>query len=782
MKTVFLSNVLISIRNKPLSSFISIVGMSLGLAIFILVNTYTMIEKSVNKSFPEYRNIYRLSIGDGLGHQGTPAKLGEILNNSLPAIKSFTRIVDGGSGYYINAGINPVSIDRLTFADSTFFKIFPLRFVSGNPATCLSNRFDMVITETLAKRLFGKDDPVGQTVRLNNKTDITITAIIEDPGSHTHITGDAFISFHSLPTFKGNPDLFDCHSCYNYQTYLLLDSNTDFSKIQGVVNETIHDFGTRYSIASMQEETYALSNLNDVYFGSEERPSFRKGNRLQIKTMSTIGFLAVLIALINSSIMATAQTINSIRALGIRKSLGASKHVLILGILGESVIIALLSVVLGFSEAQMLLPSFSSIIGTEIMFNKIDLPILILRVLFFALSAGLISGIYPALKLSGISTSSTLRGIIVKGREEPATRRILIIIQIAVSLVLTICTLLLRQQLTLIDQHDPGFDRNKLLYVNLNEEIKDRKESFRTRLLESPYIENVSFSYASYRTSNESWGMPYNGEDIQLNIEAVDKNYLNTLGMDLIDGRNFNGRQDNMKLIVNEAACRKYFGSSPVGSKIEALGERAEIIGVIKDFNYETYHKNIEPIALVHVESWANLCSIRFVSDKSDMAIFHLEKIWKEFSPGAPFSYHFVDELYHERYSKERGIAKILGFFSIVTILISCLGVYAVSRFTVLMRLREIGIRKVFGATEGRIAVLLSKQITENMIWAIAPAFLVTLVFIDRWLSVFVIRISIGPWVFITGSLLIWCLILLAISGQILRATRMNPVETIKVN
>jgi putative ABC transport system permease protein len=775
----YFSDIIIALRTSPLSTSVNIAGMSFGIAIFLIILSYTTAERDVNKSFPEYFNIYRIAKGDGEGHQGTPAILGEILRDNIPVIRSFARVADGGSGNSIVAAKNPIIIDRLIFADSALFRLFPLSFIYGESSKCLENRFDLVITKSLAKKLFKEENPVGKTAHLNNRFDVRITAVIEDPGNKTHISGDAFISFQSLPSFEDNQELFECLTCYNYQTYVLIDSNSDVQATNMSINNFIHDYGVKHSIPSMSADSYTLLNLSEVYFGEEDNPMFKKGNRLQMYILQLVALLVILAALINYSILATAKSSRMLNSMAIRKILGASRKSLITVLLSESIIISLVSILTGFLFAEILAPLIGDTINSEIYLANIKTTPHLLLITLCGSAMGLLSGIIPAIRVTDISISGYFHSIIKTGAIDPTRRHLLIVAQVTIAIILTISTLIMLKQLKFIERYDPGFDRGKLLFVYLNDDIADRKEAFRANLLSSQHIENVSYSYASYRTQDENWGVPFNNENIQLSIEVVDKDYLNTMGITLLEGRDFLGPQDHMKIIVNESACRNYFGPDPLGIKIEAF-DQMEIIGVIKDFNYETFHKSVEPMALIYSENMAELCNIRFLVGQTGSALEHIEKVWKEFCPNYPFSYHFVDELYHEQYIKEIGVSKLMGFFSIAAILITCLGVYAIARYTIIRKSKEIGIRKVFGSTGARVALLLSGQMTRIMLWTILPATLIALLSMNRWLSNFALRITISPLEFIAGILIIWCFIILSMSGQIVRATRINPVDTLK--
>ena len=283
MKRWYLREIFLWLRRTLSATIISVLGMSVGIVIFLLIMLYVRTELRVNKNLPEYENIYRISSEDGSRWQGTPARIGEILTANLPEVKNFARIDPGGMNHFIKVDNTPFRTGKFVYADSSFFKIFTLPFKFGDPDKSLEDKFNIVITESLSNSIFGDESPVGRMVRLDNRFDVYITGVIFDPGQETNIDGNVFISFHSMPEMKNWPDLYDCWGCYNYQTYLLLEENTDPLIVKTKINEALDRFGTDNSVQELIDDEFTLTDMHDVYFGPEERPDFRKGNYTTVK-------------------------------------------------------------------------------------------------------------------------------------------------------------------------------------------------------------------------------------------------------------------------------------------------------------------------------------------------------------------------------------------------------------------------------------------------------------------------------------------------------------------
>lgn len=775
-----IKDIFLSFKRTPTGSVINILGMSVGIAIFLLIMMYVRSEIRVNRSFPDYSEMYRLSRGDGTGWQGVPGHLGEILVEEVPEIASFLRIDHARGNYIVKINNEPQSLGRVLYADSTLLKFFPMKIKYGDKSTCLNDPMDIVLTESLSRKLFGEENPVGKDFIFNNNNFARITAVVEDPGPETHIEADAFLSFHSMPVLRKNPELFNCWTCYNYQCYLLLHKDLDLSSVIEKINQHFNDYGKQHNIESLQNDTYTLTNMYDVYFGKEERPEFRKGNLSQLRMLEAIGLLILIMALINYVNLATAQSGSRIRELAIRKALGATRGILIRSIIFEAVFVGLVSLNIGLVLLEIIKPLFNSILGLQLSIGYMKNPLIFVEFIGGGLLLGLIAGIYPALYITRFDASRSLQKIIVKSGSGSGVRKVLTVVQLLMSIALIICSGIIFSQLKYTQKLDLGFDKEILIYTPLNSDLSPKCEIFRQELLAYNGIENVSFSYGSYRVTSERWGLDYLGKNISLHIEAVDEHYFNTLGLNILEGRNFYGPQDEEKVIINETAKREYFGDNPVGIFIESMDDRAEIVGVVQDFSFRSLHSPIEPIAIIYRERWRNMCNIRMKGDDVRGVISHLEKTWKTFSPNFPFEFHFVDDLYQQKYFKEQMMGKLAVFFSIVSVLIAFLGIFGLITFAVEKRSKEVGIRKVNGASIGEIVWLFSKNISNTVLWAIVPAFAVSGYVMTRWLSGFANHISMPLWIFPLAVIMVWIITLLATIGKSIKTARINPAIVLR--
>ncbi len=780
MLKTYLKQIISSIKMTPATSLINLIGLSIGMAVFLLIMSYVISELSVNKSIPNYSRIYRISRGDGTGYQGTPARLGEIISASLPDVISFARIDPGGTDHVLKINGTPYKPGSLVYVDSTFFKLFDLPFRYGDPYSCMNSEFSLVISESVSNKLFPGENPVGKVIKLDGNHDAKVTGVILDPGSRTHISGDLFISFHSLPAMLNRPDLYDCYTCYNYETYLMFGHDNDKSEIIDRINDLLDRYGKEHSIESLVEDSYTITNLSDVYFGKEERPSFRKGNMTQLRFLSSLAILIMVIAVINYINLATAHGSSRVHQMALRKVLGAKRQNLYIPVLGEAILISLISACLGLLLMKLAAPLFAEILNYKMdafTIKDSELAVLLLTV---AVLTGLIAGIWPAVMISRFDMGKSLHNVIVNHVSRGRTRRILTVFQIMVSVALIGCTWIIYSQLKYIHDSDLGFDKEILVYMPVNNEMRAHKKAFRTELLKHSSIENVSYSFASYRTSNERWSFEYEDREALLHIEAVDEHYIKTIGLNLVEGREFRGEQDQGKLIINQAAMRTYFGESPVGITIESLRDGTEIIGVIEDFRFLTFDKEVEPIGLFYRPEWSRLCNVRLSGSNISAALTHMGEVWKEFCHEYPFEYHFVDKLYEDRYMKEKNMAGLMAFFSLISVLIAALGVYGLSVFNVMKRAREIGIRKMTGASVSEVLKSLTSDLNKIILISIIPAFIIIYILMKQWLTGFAYHISISLWIYPLSALIVWAVSTLSTMIKTIKTAGINPVSVLR--
>ena len=779
MFSKYFRDLLMGLKSSITASLISIIGLSVSIAVFIFIMLYVSTELRINRSFPEYNNIYRISSGDGTGFQGTPARLGEILTDNLPEVISFTRVNPGGTNHVLKIDNVPMRTGKLIYADSSFFRLFALPFKYGDPLTCLSDKYDVVITESLSDRLFGKASPVGKVVKLDGKFDVRITGVIYDPGQSTNIDGDLFISFHSMPEIKNWPDLYDCYTCYNYQTYLLLAGNADPDISTQKINDALVSYGKMNSIPSLIDHEYSLTDMHDVYFGPEERPDFRKGNSQQLSMLSLTALLILIIAIINYVNLSTAQASSRLRQLAIRKVMGASRKMLISSIIGEAIIISMLSLLAGLLIMKLASPLFVRIMNIDFNIALYSDPIIFLIFILAGAIIGFLAGLYPALSVTGFSTANSLSANINDSLSGGRVRKVLTALQVFVSIVLIGSTIIIYKQLSYINNYDLGFDKEVLVYLPLNDEILNRKQAFREELLAHNGIDNVSYSYSSYRTSNERWTFEFNDNEAALHIENVDEYYLNTLGLELFSGRDFRGRQDSLTIIVNQEACKQYFGDNPEGTIIESLGGM-EIIGVVRDFRFLTFDREVEPIGLKYRPDRVSLCNIRLSGGEFTPALEHMEKTWNDFCLNYPFECHFVDKLYEDRYIKYRSAGRLLVLLSLITVVIAGLGIFGLASYTVSKRSKEVGIRKTNGASIPEIIMVLTGDINRIVLWCIIPASLLIYFIMSRWLNGFAYHISLPFFVFPLSVFSVWSIALISTIGKTIVLARINPVDVLR--
>jgi len=779
MLKTYLKDIFISIRKTPANSAINLIGLSVGMAVFLMISVYVISELKVNKDLTNYSRIYRVA-KTSTGYQGTPPRLGEVLKTSLPEMSAFSRLTSGGSNHVIKVDDVPHNPGQVVYVDSSFFRIFDLPFKYGDRGSCLETQFSMVISETVSDRLFPGENPVGKIVKLNGKYDAVINGVVHDPGQHSHIEADVFISFQTLPVIYNWPNLYDCFGCYNYQTFVMFSHDIDPLQIEERINQVLVSYNEKNSAQRFYDESFVLVDLHDVYFGMEQSPSFRKGNFMQLKIFSAIAILILAIAVFNYVNLATALSTVRMHQMALRKAIGAGRRNLYIPIIGEAVLISLAALIFGLVIIKFAGPLFNRVLGSDYDINIAGNPWLLFIIILGAIITGLVAGAWPALMIARIDSGRSLRGILGNSSSGNRTRQGLTVFQILVSVVLIGCTAVIYKQLRYISDADLGFDKEALVFMYTNDEITGHSQAFKNELLKHSGIENVSYSYASYRTNNEKWGMDFQDERIQLHMEIVDDNYLETLGLKVIEGRNFRGEQDRGMLIINREAASSFFDENTLGTRLNGPDGTMEIVGVVEDFRFLTFDKMVEPMGMLYRSGGGSLCNVRLSGVDVNGALKHMENTWKQFCVEYPFDYHFVDRLYADRYSKEKNIAGLLGFFSIVSILIAALGIYGLSAFRVMKRAREVGVRKVTGASVTDVIRSLTSDLNMIFLVSVVPSFLLIFIVMSKWLSGFAYHVNIPLVVYPLSAAIVWLIAMLSTMGKTMKTARINPAEILR--
>ena len=791
MFTNYLKLTLRNVKKYKGYSFLNIAGLAIGITLFILIMLYVQDQLSYDKFNKNLHRIYRVENEEGTQPALAPA-VGKEIAERIPEAQKVVRFKFTRDYFvkYLPPGtqevVGPIKITRFGWADSTVFDVFTLPFVAGNPETALEAPYALVLTESISKRIFGNENPIGKIIKVNNKDDYKVTGIIKDP-KNFHLEFDAVASFVTLGKLIG-PDELNSFNFWNLPTYVLLPQNHNAADVAHKITNLFHE---RLNKMFQREFKFGLFPLKDLYFSKFGYG--KHGNLQSVYIFIIIAVFVLCIACINFINLSTARASTRAREVGIKKVVGSQKSSLITQFLTESVLLTLFALIAAIFLVYILLPEFNNLIEGNLSFDLFENPTAMLLLIGGAVFVGMASGIYPAFYLSSFTPCSVLKGDKVKGTKSVKFRQILIVFQYSISIILIIATIIVFNQLSYVRNKNLGFNKENILNFNINRNpaISRNKEGFKEKLMKNPNILNVTFSqgYPGFIYNYE--GFLYKEERKGSVVFTVDPEYFDVYGLQIIDGRNFSRdlKTDQLRTcIINEAAVKEFELEKPVGTifhkdRIEGTSfpsKDIEVIGVVKDFHFESLHDEIGPLVFGWNPSWLWNTSIRISPYNFQKTIEYIKKVWREFSPESQFGYTFLDEQFNSQYKSEDQLGKIFGYFAVFGILIASLGLFGLASFTVERRTREIGVRKVLGASISSIFVLISKEFTKLILIANIIAWPVAFYVMNRWLQSFAYRTGIDWQVFIFSSFFALAIALFTVSYQAIKAALNNPVDSLK--
>jgi putative ABC transport system permease protein len=788
MLFIYLKTLLRNTKRHKVYSFINIAGLSIGIALFILIMLFIQNEYSYDRFNENFERIYRIEKNSGCV---MPAGIAHILEGQIPELEKIVRIYPSyGEKTLIKYDEKLLQLSNFVFADSSVFDVFTFPFLRGDPATAIEAPFSMVLTESTAKRIFGSKNPLDHAILVDNKWYFTITGIIHDVQKF-HLPIDAIASFVSLGDMWGEEALTHLDDGYQHPTYFLLPEAHNEMAVEHKVNSWLnerHNFG--------ENPKFKLRPLKDIYFGNEKLMGDqyqRHGNKQLIKIFSIIAIFILLIACINFINLSTSRASQRAKEVGMKKVVGASRKQLIHQFLFESVLITCMGLILGFIVAEFVMPVFNHIISGNLTINsylKFPFPLLFIG---GAILLGVIAGFYPALYLSAFVPNTVLKGILTRGRKAAKFRKALIVFQFSISIVLIFATLTISKQLSFMKNADLGFKKDHILVLDNNRNLWPKKAILRNELIKHPNISNVSFSCRVPGETMWNWSPEILEKKATVSVNAIDPDFFQTYGIEMVEGRNFSWAmsvdRDN-RFIVNEEALRLFELNFPLGKSVESVPNgdgSGEIIGVVKDFHFNSLHSGIDPVIFYWLDWPHQKISVRISLIDTDTSIFGMEKTlgyikdsWTKLSPDYPFTYSFLDESYDLQYKSEERLSDIFVSLASLAIFIACLGLFGLSSFTAQQRKKEIGLRKVLGASSSEIALLLSKEFTKWVLIANLFAWPIAFLVMNRWLENFAYRTSFGILLFLFPAMIALMIALVTVSVQTVKAARANPIESLR--
>jgi len=797
-----------SISRQKFYSILNVLGLAVGITCSLLIVLYIQTELSYDKFYDNADKIYRLNNENNMGGKidkycNAPRPISPTMKELYPEILATTRVCGVNGLYTHKANLyyeeRAIVTDQIFAVDSTFFDIFSNEFIEGNAEEAFSQQNAIIISESLAKRIFGDEDPYQKTISIENTFDLVVTAVYKDLPGRTHFPYEALVPW--IGAYRQGEE----NVWYGWQVYhyFLLEEGSDPADLEAKFPEFYETYMKETYERINGHSTLSLQPIKSIRLHSDlVWEMYPNGDIIYIYVFSIIAVFLLLIACINYINLATARSARRSREVGLRKVFGSNRDSLIRQFLLESILMATGAAAISLVLSELLLPIFNEITSLDVRMNLFTNPEYLIGTLMLGVIIGLISGVYPAFFLSHFQPVNTLKSESVKGTQGALFRKILITIQFTISIVMIIGTLIVIKQLMYSKNKDLGFNKEYLMAISVqNPQIEEQMQSFKQELVSHQGVVSVAASFNMPGTTfNRS---PVRAETNEGDIQQmscqfmqIDFDYLETMEMEVIDGRNFSREIENVwthSVLVNQAAVRKFGWDEPVGKRVVAFTDSlgndnfANIIGVVKDFHANSMRQEIHPVLIwlvtddMQYRYRENLrVFVRIKSENYRKTIEYINEVWDNFSPNDPIRFVFVDDQLNQLYMAEEKLIILFSYFTFITILIACLGLFGLAAYTAEQRTKEIGVRKVMGASVFQIIKLLSKDFTKLVILSCFIACPLAYFAMDKWLQNFAYRTNISIWIFIFSGGLALIIALITVSVQTFKTASANPIESLK--
>jgi len=770
------------LRHKAYS-ILNISGLAIGMACSILILLWVQNELSYDRFNANADQLYRLTCSAGdFKAAVSPAGMAPGLQAEMPEIKATVRLSKPTTNLF-EAGTRKFEEKRGFFADSNFLQVFSFSLVKGNPRTALQQPDAILISEDMARKYFGDEDAMGKVIRKDNSDNCIVTGILANVPSNSHLQFDFILPLSSVVN-KVDDLKNKVWDRFNFYSYLLLDKNSAAAAPR-LINRIQQIYKTHNSDEKIE---FQLQRVTSIHLHSNLQIDVPgHGNIQYVNIFFIVALFILAVACINFMNLATARSARRAKEVGLRKVVGAGRSQLIMQFLGESLIISFLSLVIAIGIVYLLLPAFNTLAEKKLAIHLLNGKLLI-SLIGIALVTGIVAGSYPALFLSGFKPVKVLKGKIRLAGGNLLFRNGLVVTQFVVAIILLVGTAVVYKQLNFIKNKNLGFEKSNLLYIPMTGDIWGKQQALKTSLQQNPLTS--SFSVISdlptalvSGTINVLWeGKDPNSQVVIPSID-VDENFIDVFKMKMLSGRGFSKeyKGDTSNYVINETAMRLMgmTGNNAAGKTLSFGGTKGTIIGVVKDFNFKSLQYTIEPLVL-RLNRWGGLVTVRTQPGNTEATIKALEKINHELNPSYPFTYSFLDKDLDNLYRGDQQMGRIFNLFAILAIFISCLGLYGLSAFMAEQRTKEIGVRKVLGASVFNIVYLLSGSFTKLIVVAMAIAIPVSWFAINSWLKGFAYRIDISWIIFLVASGTALLIAWLTVGYESIKAAVANPVKSLR--
>jgi putative ABC transport system permease protein len=796
-----------SLARQRVYTFLNVLGLAVGMACALLISIYLIHELSYDKLHPDADRIYRVSVdgilrGQPLRIAVTSSPMASAIIKEYDEVESAVRIIPMGAWLVSNSDTS-FNEDKLFFADTNFFEFFSFPVIAGNPDSILTGPYNLVLTRSTALRYFGEYNVTGRKLKVETFDELfTVSAVIEDIPSNSHFHFDILGSAKLIDRF-----IKPIWVSNNVYTYIKVRPGVDIERFENDLNLLVSKyvapeikkyFGS--SDESFADGTniirYNLQEITKIHLTSDLDIEFEtNGNARYLYSLGILALLILIVACINFIHLSTANSANRAREVVLRKVAGSERNLLILQFLTESVIFSVAALIFALLITELVMPQFNRFLGLELKFAYLNNFMSIGIIIFFALIMGLAAGSYPAFFISSYDPVRVMQGNLNMGVRNSKVRSVFVAIQFFISILVIILTLFVFAQVKHMTKRDMGFDKDRILVVRRPDALKDKIEKFKIELLQHPNIESVA-------NSNSIPGRNFLASSFMIINDTVRQNafmsqlfvsydFIETYGLNLLKGRSFSDsvKSDSNAVIINETAARALMKDTVLGTYLGAptllnrRGENLKIIGVVKDFNFETVDKPIDPLVISLMKgNWEGYLNIRLKNKGVEGSLGFIEKTWKSYTTEYPFLYFFLDEDLDKNYSPFIRTGKILLIFALFSVFVACLGLFGLILFTSNQRTREIGIRKSIGATYLQILLLIMKETFYLNLIASLFAWITAYLLIKIWLKDFYSHITITPGYFVLSSVIVLVVSLTIVVYQSFLASKSDPSVALKTN
>lgn len=775
-----------SLLKKPVYSFINIGGLAIGIASSILILLWLADEYSFDRFHKNYTSIYKLyqsqQWAEGISTGNSmPYLLKDVIQEKSSQIKNVV-MTNWGEGNLLQVGEKRLSKMGLS-ATEDFFKVFSFNMIKGDPNTALAGSTSIVITESTAKSLFADRDPINQFIKVDNGQELKVTGVIKDVPPQSSFSFDyvlPFAYYESTQFWISNAKKgWDNNS---FQMYVQLQAGASEAIVNNSIQNILKDNNPKAPTAKLFLHPASKWRLYSNFENGENT-----GGMIDyVKLFTAISIFVLLIACINFMNLATARSQTRAREVGIRKSVGSRRKEIIFQFLGESLLITFISFLSAIVLVELLLPGYNLLVDKNISIDYSN-PLIWGAAISLVLVVGILSGSYPAFYLSSFQPVKVLKGKLDIGKNGSLPRQVLVTLQFGFSIFLIIGTIVIYQQIIHVKSREIGYDRENLIQIQTNNELETNFETIRQELIRTNAAKSVCKSNSpvtsSFSSNEVQWeGMP-TGQRNSFTTIATEYDYTQTMGIKVLEGRDFSRdfKSDFSGVVINEAAVNFMGLKNPIGQKIKAIGMDLEIIGVTANVLMDSPYQPVLPLTMVFIPSWSSTITIRLnKTDNLPASLTKVENVFKKLNPNYPFTYRFADIDFEKKFSTINLVSRLAGIFAFLAIMITCLGLLGLAAFTAEQRTKEIGIRKVMGATVSNLVVLISKDFSRLVVFAFIISAPIGWWFLNNFLERYPYRVTISWWVLLLAGVGCLVLALIIVSTQALRAATANPTKSLR--